>query len=179
MPTTTAEGLRPFRSLPPDEVTELERLAHKLRFEAGQPVFHQGEPADFALLLLDGRLSVRVATDQGPRAVGDVWPGEVVGESALFIPGAQRNADVTAEVASVALVIDRDFLKRARGTQALAVAQRHLMATTARRIRATNLAMRKAWQQRRAEASATVDAPRDEGRSTFRARLTKLLGGLL
>jgi CRP-like cAMP-binding protein len=175
---STAEGLRPFRSIPPDQLAELERMVARVHFELGQPVFRQGEPADHALLLLDGRFSVSVDSDRGPRAVGDVWPGEVVGESGLFVPGATRNANVLAEVASVALLIDRAFLDRARGTRALCIAQQHLMATTARRIRATNLAMRKAWQQQRAEASATQDIP-SEGKAGFRQRLSRILGGIL
>jgi CRP-like cAMP-binding protein len=172
------EELRPFRALPPEEVAELERMAARVHFDLGQPVFRQGEPADHALLLIDGRFSVSVDTDRGPRAVGDVWPGEVVGESALFLPGATRNANVLAEVSSIALLIDEDFLTRARGTRALCTAQKHLMATSARRIRATNLAMRKAWQQQRAEASATQDIP-SEGKAGFRQRLSRILGGIL
>ncbi len=178
MARQSVDGLRPFRALPPDELAELERMAARVHFELGQPVFRQGEPADHALLLLDGRLSVSVQTDRGPRAVGDVWPGEVVGESGLFLAGAVRNANVLAEVDSVALLIDQEFLDKARGTRALALAQQHLMATTARRIRATNLAMRKAWQQQRAEASATQDVPAP-GRAGFRERLSKMLGGIL
>ncbi len=178
MAQRSADGLRPFRAIPPDELAELERLAGRVYFELGQPVFQQGDLADHALLLLDGRLSVRVETDQGPRAVGDVWPGEVVGESGLFLPGTRRNASVLAEVDSVALLIDKDFLDKARGTRALCTAQKHLMNTTARRIRATNLAMRKAWQQHRADASATQSTP-SPGRAGFRQRLSKILGGLL
>lgn len=178
MPTPTAQGLRPFRTIPGNEIAELERLAHKVHFALGQPVFREGEPADYALLLLDGRLSVSVATPKGPRTVGDVWPGEVVGESALFIVGSVRNASVMAEVDSAALLIDEEFLEKARGTRALAVAQQHLMATTARRIRATNHAIRKVWQERRAEASAS-QASTTGGRANFRERLSKLLGGLL
>lgn len=178
MAPSTAEGLRPFRSIPPDQLAELERMAARVHFGLGQPVFRQGEPADHALLLLDGRFSVSVDTDRGPRAVGDVWPGEVVGESGLFLPGSVRNANVLAEVDSVALLIDQDFLDKARGTRALCLAQRHLMATSARRIRATNLAMRKAWQQQRAEASATQDIP-SGGKASFRERLSKMLGGIL
>jgi len=176
--TSAVDGLRPFRALPPRELAELERMASRVHFDLGQPVFTQGDTADYALLLLDGRLSVRVETDRGPRSVGDVWPGEVVGESGLFLPGSVRNASVLAEVASVALLIDEDFLSKTRGTRALCVAQQHLMTTTARRIRATNLAMRKAWQQQRAEASATQDAP-SGGRANIRERLSKILGGIL
>jgi CRP-like cAMP-binding protein len=175
---SSADKLRPFRALPAREVAELERMAARVHFELGQVVFSQSDPADHALLLLDGRFSVSVQTDRGPRAVGDVWPGEIVGESALFLPGATRNATVLAEVNSVALLIDQDFLTKARGTRALCTAQRHLMSTSARRIRATNLAMRKAWQQQRAEASATQEQP-SEGRSGFRQRLSKILGGIL
>jgi len=175
--TPTAMGLRPFRTIPGDEIAELERLAHKVFFDLGQPVFREGDPADYALLLLDGRLSVTVATDKGPRTVGDVWAGEVVGESALFLEGAVRNASVLAEVPSVALLIDHAFLDKARGTRVLAAAQNHLMATTARRIRATNHAIRKVWQERRAEASASQASPTG-GRVSFRERLAKILGGL-
>lgn len=178
MAQKSADGLRPFRAIPAQELEEFERMAARVDFDMGQSVFRQGDPADYALLLLDGRLSVTVRTDRGPRSVGDVWPGEVVGESALFIPGTVRNASVIAEVTSVALLIDDAFLDKARGTRVLCVAQQHLMATSARRIRATNLAMRKAWQQQRAEVSATQDIP-SGGRATFRERLSKILGGIL
>lgn len=96
MPASTTQGLRSLRGVPDDERESLERLAERKDYYPGQAVFCEGEPADFALLLLEGRLSVAVETARGRRIVGDVWPGEVVGETALLGLGSTRNATVRA-----------------------------------------------------------------------------------
>ncbi len=178
MTKPATQDLRPFRIIPAAELAELERLGHKLHFGGGQHVFREGEPADHALLLLDGRLSVAVRTAAGPRSVGDVWPGEVVGETALFNPRSTRNATVTAVVASTCLVVDEPLLGAARGSRALAAAQNHLLSTMAKRIRSTNLSIRRAWQEERAAKAARDRSPEPEQpHPSLLQRLVSIFGG--
>lgn len=180
MPAPSTQGLRSLREIPQEEREALERVAQRIEYHPGQTVFREGEPADFALLLLEGRMSVVVETARGRRVVGDVWPGEVVGETALLGLGEKRNATVLAQLPSVGLIVDSSLLERARGTRARAVAQKQLLLTMSRRIRATNGAIRKAWQeQRAAEAQPTPEPEAPEAPVGLRDRLNRLLGGLL
>jgi len=66
------------------------------RFSAGEVVFKQGDEADCMYIVVNGRLSMSV-TDEGgePRVIGEIGPGEVVGESALS-PDDVRVASVHA-----------------------------------------------------------------------------------
>ncbi len=174
---TPTSALQPFRVIPAEELARLERLGRKLRYGRDEPVFSQGEPADHALLLLQGRLTVVLEVDGKLRNVGDVWPGEVTGETALFQEDAVRSATVRAVTPSVCLVVNDELLGHARHTRALAAAQNHLLATMARRIRSTNVALRKVWQEQRAAAaqSQAADAPTP---ASVRQRLAHLFGGL-
>jgi CRP-like cAMP-binding protein len=61
--------------------------AKNVRFEAGQFLFHEGEPANEFYLLRHGRVSLELhAPERGPVTFQTLGPGEVVGVSWLIPP---------------------------------------------------------------------------------------------
>ena len=136
-----------LRSFTHDDLAELISLSKVVNLKADMVIMEPGTVADTAMLLVSGRLTVSVEGDGGrERGVGDVWPGEIVGESAFFPGITVRTARVRVTAPGKALVLPSTLLEDSRGSRALLVLQTQLMATLARRIRATDVAVRKAWQ---------------------------------
>jgi CRP-like cAMP-binding protein len=163
-----------FRSVPEDSLEKLLEVCRPTRYRTATRIFEQGSPADQALLLVEGRLEVSVKSGPTHRHVGEIHPGEVVGEQALFVAGGQRNASVFANQPSTALVLSPSLFRSGGDDPAIAALERHLIATLSRRIRKTNLEIQKAWKESRveeAEAQVAAEAP------TLRDRLRSLFGG--
>lgn len=132
-------------------------------------VFWEGDPARMALLVVNGGLRASVQGSTGKVVLGRCRPGEMVGESALFGGTGSRNATIEAEVASVCLELGPELFERTDDPVVMALEQ-YLVATLARRVRATNLAVKKAWK---ASGAATETA----APLTLRQRLARLFGG--
>ncbi len=73
------------------------------------------------------------------------------------------------------LEITPELLEASRGSLALTRMQGFLVAALSRRIKATNLVMRKAWQEHRAAEAGPV-VPEPEAQPTLAQRLAALLG---
>lgn len=161
-----------FRGVDRSALHELVILAPPVRFQRGVEVFAQGAPADVALLLFQGRLLASVCSAEGDTQVGDIRPGEVVGEQGLFVPGGQRSARVVAAEPSIALVLSPELMDHAARNPAIVALENHLLGTLARRIRRTNQAIQQAWKAQPLESADA--APR---KRTLRDRLVALFGG--
>ena len=161
-----------FRSVPTESLERLIEASSLTQYRSAAHIFEQGSPADKALLLIEGKLEVSVTSGTTHRHVGEIHPGEIVGEQALFVTGGTRNASVFATLPSTCLVLSPALL-RGSNDPAIAALEQHLIATLARRIRKTNLEIQKAWKASRVEESQpeSAEAP------TFRSRLRSLFGG--
>jgi CRP-like cAMP-binding protein len=162
-----------FRSVPRPALRELITLAPPTRFAAGSPVFEEGAPADVALLLIRGRLVASVGSGDNAKQVGDIRPGEIVGEQGLFVPGGHRSAKVIAAEPSVALLVTPELMDHAARNPAIVALEQHLLGTLARRIRATNQAIQMAWK-----SDPLPTKPEEPAQKlTLRQRLSALFGG--
>jgi len=149
-----------FRDVSPSALLQLCSIAPPIQYEAGAEVFRQGDPADSALLVVEGRLLASVQGSGGEKIVGDSKAGEIVGETALFARDMRRGATVMAAEASRCLVVNRKLLNKTDGNEALAAIERHLLGTMARRIRKTNQTMQMVWKEMTpAEPTESMDAP--------------------
>lgn len=173
-----------LRGFTEDELAELIALGEERRLTAGHVLYEPGTPADEAMLLVSGRLAVSIEGEGGrERNVGDVWPGEILGESAFFPGETKRTARVRVVQGGLGLALPATFMEDARGTRGLSVLQRHLVSTLARRVRSTDLTIRKVWQDLvEAEKRAAERAKKtefDEGTMplSLGQRLFSIFGG--
>jgi CRP-like cAMP-binding protein len=82
--------------VPDEDVQAVLGIARRRRFERGEVVFHQDDPADTLHLISKGRFVVRITTSLGDTAIFSVLgPGEMFGELAL-LGDARRSATVAA-----------------------------------------------------------------------------------
>jgi len=85
----------------PDDASELMRRCVRLEVTAGQTVVSAGEVADSMHFILDGRVGVMVAADNGGTTrVRSLGRYTTIGEMGL-VSQAPRSATIQAEVASV------------------------------------------------------------------------------
>jgi CRP-like cAMP-binding protein len=84
--------------VPEEDVRRLLSVARRRKFERGEVVFHEHDPADTLHLIVKGHFVVRAQTPLGERAIFAVLgPGEMFGElSLLGDPEARRSASVVA-----------------------------------------------------------------------------------
>ncbi|HEX8679448.1 MAG TPA: cyclic nucleotide-binding domain-containing protein, partial [Chthoniobacterales bacterium] len=101
-----------FRFLPKEHFEELRPLLKEERYEFGDVIVHQGDPADAFYVLLSGRARA-IKTDQNGTeiALATLRPGDVFGEAALG-EGGTRNASIRCSTAVEVLRLARsDFLE--------------------------------------------------------------------
>lgn len=86
-----------FRGLSRAECQLLEEIVRPMRFETGQTIFREGEPAHLFFVLASGSVTVSLTTPGAPpRRLAGLGPGMTFGEMAL-LDGGTRSADVTAD----------------------------------------------------------------------------------
>jgi len=85
---------------------------NRVEFEAGTELFREGEDADAAFLVLEGKVEVR----KGEKVMATLENGDAVGEMALF-GATTRTADAIAVAPTKAFKLSReDFDKRLANT---------------------------------------------------------------
>ena len=86
-----------FEGATEQEAARLLERARRRRFDAGEVVFHAGDPAVTLHLIQSGRFAARVTTEFGDIATLNVLgPGDFFGELALLSPRAPRSATIVA-----------------------------------------------------------------------------------
>lgn len=103
-----------------------------LDFNAGDAILTEGEPGDFAYLILAGKIEVFRLVDGKKNTLGVLGEGAVVGEMALIDP-APRSASATAVEPGRCRRINRAALERALDSSPPLA--RHLLQTFIRNIR--------------------------------------------
>jgi len=138
-----ARRLPLFAEVPVHELEDLLGRCPPRTWARGELVFRQGTPSDAAQLLLSGRMKAWAEEGGREQPVSDVFPGELVGEAALFAPGEPRTATLRAWEDSVALPLRAPTILALRCTALLAALQRHMIGVSARRLRTTEHALRR------------------------------------
>lgn len=130
-----------FGSLDTETLHEMGRVFRWSRLRRGERLFRQGERGDALYVLVSGRLQARLESDSGSsRVVGEITPGETVGEMAL-VADQPRSATVVALRDSVLQVCDRDDFERLLDSHPQLF--RHLAAVLVRRLEKANQKSRK------------------------------------
>jgi CRP-like cAMP-binding protein len=97
-----------FAKIDPAKLRLLAFASERVTFAAGEVLYHQGDPADAAYLIIDGSVSVTVELASGPLLVAKVGKDQIVGEIGI-ICDVPRTASNTAEIQTTTLKITRDL----------------------------------------------------------------------
>jgi CRP/FNR family cyclic AMP-dependent transcriptional regulator len=101
----------PFFSGLKEEFCELiSECAKNVRFEAGQYVFHEGQPADQFYLLRSGRVALQISAPERTFTVQTVGEDEIVGASWL-VPPYRWGFDAKALELTRAIAMDAACLR--------------------------------------------------------------------
>ena len=177
--------LAQFRELTTAELRPLLGQGLVWDFPAGAVVFRQGEEADHLLLVLTGQLRAWAEVDENSEPVATVYAGELVGEAALFRSAGLRTVTLKAVLPTRVLRLDRAALDRMQGERVLAVLQRQMLSSTARRLRNTNHAMRRVWRRahdahpNRAEGMGAAPSLGEDTPASRWTRFLQALGSLV
>lgn len=102
----------PFLSiLSPRDIAAVAEEVISARLVKGQPLLVAGEPGDSMFVVSEGSLDVVIESDAGPVTVGQLWPGDCLGEMSLFT-GAPRSATVIAREPTVTFEVRKDTMAR-------------------------------------------------------------------
>jgi predicted acylesterase/phospholipase RssA/CRP-like cAMP-binding protein len=125
---------RLFGDLPEAELRDVEGRLRWFRLRRGERLVEQGDVCDRVWIVVAGRLRA-VREDPEPRVLGDILPGETVGEMAFFT-GAPRSASVYATRESLLVSFEREVFEEtlARHPQAFSAVARLLVERYTRSI---------------------------------------------
>ena len=140
--STSMDALRASPALKGmDEGTlrELESVVEIASHDAGEVLLRQGDDADRLFVVLDGRLAIAVESDAAApdQPLGEVGPGEIVGEVAL-LAGTRRTATVRALTPVRLGQVLRDEVRRLVASHPDLVEQ--LLVSSVRRLRRSQFA---------------------------------------
>ncbi len=100
-----------FAGLEPAKLKLLAFTSDRVSYGTGEVLFHQGDAADAAYVILAGMAEILVDSAQGPIKVAEVGKNSIIGEIAILCD-ASRTATVKAETPIEALRIRREqFIK--------------------------------------------------------------------
>ena len=136
-----------FRNVSWKDIVALVEHCPIVHCKAEGRVITQGSVADSAMLLVEGRLRVVVESDVRNQQVGEIFPGEIFGEQGLFCDKLLRSANVIASENSICLSFSPKLMRFLKENAALPVLERQLISAMARRIRNSNLELKKSWSK--------------------------------
>lgn len=125
--------------LPDDDVSLLASRGRVRRYNAGNTIFHEGDPGDALYVVVDGRVRITRLSGSGSEAtLAIVGKGDCFGEFAL-LDSRPRSATATAQVPTRTFVVSREDFRdwvRQRPEASLA-----LLETLSLRLRRTDEAI--------------------------------------
>src|SRR3712207_4118438 len=96
-----------FRDIDPARLKLLAFTSERVKFAEGQKFFSQGDGADAAYVILDGKADVSVESSNGaPFKVAELGRNALVGEMGI-LSDSPRSATIIATEATTALRIDK------------------------------------------------------------------------
>ncbi|MGH8705643.1 MAG: Crp/Fnr family transcriptional regulator [Burkholderiales bacterium] len=117
-----------FSTIDPAMQKLLAFSSDRLTYEEGQVMFRQGDPPDFAYIVMDGEVDISVPTPKGPLLVNTLKRNDVIGEIGIF-GDVSRTATATARSRVEVLRISRDvFVNVIRGNPDAAIALIRILA---------------------------------------------------
>jgi CRP/FNR family cyclic AMP-dependent transcriptional regulator len=100
-----------FAKVEPAKLKLMAFAAERAEFRKGEEMFHQGDLADAAYIILEGRADVVIDTPAGPLKVAEVRSNEVVGDIGILCD-VPRTATIVATEDLATLRITKDLFYR-------------------------------------------------------------------
>jgi CRP/FNR family cyclic AMP-dependent transcriptional regulator len=98
--------VRLLSDLAPDEQRQVLSRMRRRRYEAGEVVFHEGDPADAMHFVVEGRVVAKRSSVGGDRlAYAVMGPGQAFGELAMLSRDGRRTATIQALEPTTTLVL--------------------------------------------------------------------------
>jgi CRP-like cAMP-binding protein len=133
-----------FAKIDPVKLRLLAFASERISYQAGDELFHQGDPADAAYIIMDGNVDVTVDIPSGRLTVAKLGRDEIVGDIGI-ICDVPRTATVTADDPTVVLRITKElFFQMINDFPAMGV---EIMRVLAQRLEHTNAALRSCRQK--------------------------------
>lgn len=95
-----------FRDIDPARLKLLAFTSERVQFAAGQRFFSQGDPADAAYVILEGKAEVVLETASGSLTLAQLGENALVGEMGILSENP-RSASIVAKTPATALRIDK------------------------------------------------------------------------
>ena len=140
------------------EIRLLAHFMHVYRAAVGAELIREGEPGDFMLMILEGKVEVRKRDREGvTQVVAAVDAGKTLGEMSM-IDGEARFATCIATQATLIAVLDRESLARIIVEQPMLGAKilMELVLMLSQRLRATSERLIGMMDERSAKAANVV-----------------------
>jgi CRP-like cAMP-binding protein len=122
-----------FRALSRDALLELGARASDRAFDAGEPLYRRGDPAEELFVVASGAVELSVDRSGGEDGVSTRRPGEVFGEAALYDDGPRMVSARAVEDSDVVSLPAASFRQVVRDNPDVAEALVRLMASVIRR----------------------------------------------
>ncbi len=100
-----------FAKVEPAKLKLMAFASERAQYQLGDPLFHQGDTADAAFIILSGGADILVETENGPLKVADVGPGAFVGEIGILMD-VPRTATIRATEKMTVLKITKELFFR-------------------------------------------------------------------
>lgn len=140
-----------FAKIDPARLRLLAFASERLAFSPGDELFHQGDSADAAYIIVDGQVDISVDIPGGHLSVAKAGRDQIVGEIGI-ICDVPRTATVAAEQPTVALKVTKElFFQMVNDFPTMGV---EIMRVLAHRLEHTTTQLR-SCQQSLAQAQAS------------------------
>lgn len=96
------------QTITPSRINEAKRL----QLSEGQHVFREHESGDAAFVVLDGKIAIYRAAEQGEQVLATLGKGAMFGEMALIDNQARMASAKAIEGQAMVLVVTRDAFKK-------------------------------------------------------------------
>jgi len=135
-----------FAKIDPVKLRLLAFASERISFATGDELFHQGDPADAAYIIMDGNVDVTIDIPSGRLNVAKLGRDQIVGDIGV-ICDVPRTATVTADGATVTLKITKElFFRMVTDFPSIGI---EVMRVLAQRIEHMNVQLREAVAARK------------------------------
>ena len=124
-----------FRNLPDEQIQALESAAERMLFQAGETIFHHGDPADWLYVVEEGAVDIVIPSEGEEIVLASFAPGSFFGELGLF---DQQPRNATARASADARLVAVPAQAISRMIDEYPGAARHFLRVVAQRLRAAD-----------------------------------------